>query len=273
MPPLSRKGPPSLIIAAAAHAGPGALQREYFIDAPDSITRRWLEAGAAGWRLDVSGDPSFPRDYWSDFRAAVEATDPDALTISETWQKDTALLRNVRGDRFDTTMNYRLRDAVLGLLAPQGFDAKGFPDSGDRLSATEFAARLLSQQEDYAPATYYSLMNLLDSHDTERILWTLTPGIENRTGREVDPDNLAEGKARLRLASLIQYAVPGMPTSMTCRMSASVGSCPLPVVRTWYSAFVKSRGRGSIIAAPSPWPAPSTPWQPAHHLSLVGLPG
>jgi hypothetical protein len=54
-------------------------------------------------------------------------------------------------------------------------------------------------------------MNLLDSHDTQRILWTLTPGPSSREGREFDTDNLAEGKARLRLASLIQFSVPGMP--------------------------------------------------------------
>ena len=92
--------------------------------------RAWLEAGAGGWRLDVSGDPSFPSGYWEAFRGAVKATRPDALTISETWQKDTTLLRILRGDRLDTTMNYRLRDAVLGLLAPNPFDTKGFADSG-----------------------------------------------------------------------------------------------------------------------------------------------
>jgi glycosidase len=186
--------------------------QEYFLTAPDSITRRWLEAGAAGWRMDVSGDVSFPRDYWRVFRDVVRETRPDALTISETWQKDAALLRNVRGDRFDTTMNYRLRDAVLGLLAPQPFDAKGFPDSGQALAPTGFAARLLSTGEDYPRATTYTLMNLLDSHDTERILWTLTPGPRTREAREFDAGNVEEGKRRLRLASLIQYAVPGMPT-------------------------------------------------------------
>jgi glycosidase/fibronectin type 3 domain-containing protein len=186
--------------------------QEHFLTAPDSITRRWLEAGAAGWRMDVSGDVSFPRDYWRIFRDVVRETDPEALTISETWQKDAALLRNLRGDRFDTTMNYRLRDAALGLLAPHQFDAKGFPDSGQSLSPSRFAERLLSIQEDYPAATHFTLMNLLDSHDTERILWTLTPGIENRAGRELDANNVAQGKARLRLASLIQFSVPGMPT-------------------------------------------------------------
>ena len=84
----------------------------------------------------------------------------------------------LRGDRLDTTMNYRLRDAVIGLFAPQGFDSKGFPDSGRQLAPSEFASRLESIREDYADAAYFSAMNLLDSHDTERLRWTLTPGAD-----------------------------------------------------------------------------------------------
>ena len=76
------------------------------------------------------GDPSFPAGYWETFREVVKATDPNALIVGEMWQKDSTLLRMLRGDRRDTTMNYRLRDAVLGLLAPGAFDAKGFGDSG-----------------------------------------------------------------------------------------------------------------------------------------------
>jgi fibronectin type 3 domain-containing protein len=55
-------------------------------------------------------------------------------------------------------------------------------------------------------------MNLLDSHDTERLLWTLTPGAETRADKEQNGGNLAAGKQRLRLASLIQFTVPGAPT-------------------------------------------------------------
>jgi glycosidase len=184
----------------------------YFLTAPDSIAKRWIQAGASGWRMDVSGDPSFPDGYWESFRAVVKAANPAALTISETWQKDSTLLRMLRGDRLDTTMNYRLRDAVIGLLTPGTFDSKGFADSGRVISPSEFAARMLSQREDYTDATYYSLMNLLDSHDTERLLWTLTPGPETTFGREGTPANVAAGKQRLRLASLIQFTVPGAPT-------------------------------------------------------------
>jgi len=177
-----------------------------------SVSRYWLQNGASGWRMDVSGDPSFPNGYWETFRDVTKTTDPDALLISETWQKDSTLLRMIRGDRLDTTMNYRLRDAVVGLLAPQSFDSKGFADSGRIIMPSEFAARMESIREDYPDAAYYSLMNLLDSHDTERIRWTLTPGQETTAEKEQNAANVSEGKRRQRIASLIQFTVPGAPT-------------------------------------------------------------
>ncbi len=184
----------------------------YFLTGPNSVSKYWLNQGAAAWRMDVMGDSSFPAGYWETFRGVVKDTKSDALIISETWQKDSTLLRMLRGDRADTTMNYRLRDAVIGLLAPQGFDSKGFADSGRIIAPSEFAARIESIREDYPDAAYYSLMNLLDSHDTERLLWTLTPGIDTTAEKELNTANLAEGKLRLRIASLIQFAMPGAPT-------------------------------------------------------------
>jgi glycosidase len=186
--------------------------QQYFLTNPNSITRTWLQQGASGWRLDVMGDGSFPNGYWETFRQVTKQTKPDALIIGELWQKDTTLLRFLRGDRADATMNYRLRDAVIGLLAPQAFDAKGFADSGRKLLPSEFAARLQSIREDYPDAAYYSLMNLLDSHDTARLLWVLTPGNNDRADKEFNSGNLTEGKHRVELASLIQFSLPGAPT-------------------------------------------------------------
>jgi hypothetical protein len=57
---------------------------DYFVTGKDSIAKQWLRDGTMGWRMDVSGDPSFPDGYWEAFRQAVKATQPDALTISET---------------------------------------------------------------------------------------------------------------------------------------------------------------------------------------------
>ncbi len=186
--------------------------QKYFLTARDSVSKHWLDAGASGWRLDVMGDASFPDGYWETFRQVVKQEDPKALIIGELWQKDSTLLRFLRGDRADTTMNYRLRDAVLGLLAVQPFDSKGFADSGRIIAPSEFAARLESMREDYPDAAYYSLMNLVDSHDTERVRWTLTPGSPTTADKELNAANVAEGKLRQRLASLIQFTLPGAPT-------------------------------------------------------------
>ena len=184
----------------------------YFLTDPNSVSRYWLQKGAAGWRLDVMGDSSFPGGYWESFRQVVKGADPEAMVIGELWQKDSTLLRFLRGGLADTTMNYRLRDAVLGLLSPNTFDSKGFADSGRILLPSEFASRLASIQEDYPASVFYSLMNLVDSHDTERILWALTPGTETTADKELNPTNLAEGKQRQRIASLIQFTLPGAPT-------------------------------------------------------------
>jgi glycosidase len=184
----------------------------YFLTNPDSVSRYWLQNGAGGWRMDVMGDSSFPAGYWETFRGVVKDTKGDALIISETWQKDSTLLRMLRGDRADTTMNYRMRDAVLGFLTPGPFDSKGFADSGRVISPSEFASRIQSIREDYPDAAYYSLMNLVGSHDTERILWALTPGAQTQADKEFNPTNLAEGKLRQQIAALIQFTMPGAPT-------------------------------------------------------------
>ncbi len=186
--------------------------QNYFIFDPNSVSRYWLAQGAAGWRQDVMGDPSFPAGYWEAFRQVVKSTNPNALIIGELWQKDSTLLRFLRGDRADTAMNYRLRDAVLGLLSPGNFDPKGFSDSGRPISPSEFAARIASIREDYPEAAYYTLMNLLGSHDTERILWALTPGAQTTADKELNPANVAEGKRRQQIAALIQFTMPGAPT-------------------------------------------------------------
>ena len=189
-----------------------AQVQEYFLTAKDSVAKRWLRSGAAGWRMDVMGDPSFPDGYWQTFRTAVKKTKPDALIISETWQKDSTLLRMLQGDRADSTMNYRLRDAVLGYLTPGPFDSKGFADSGRSLTPTEFANRIASIAEDYPSPALYSAMNLLDSHDTERLAWTLTPGEGNQAEKEQSAQNVAHGKRGVELASVLQFSMPGAPT-------------------------------------------------------------
>jgi glycosidase len=176
----------------------------------NSVAPFWLHQGADGWRLDVMSDGSFPDDYWQQFRTAVKSAQPDAPIIGEMWKKD-EVLPKIHGDQADTTMNYRFRNAILGFFGT--VDNKGFPDDGQtNQPPSTFANKMNSLREDYPDATYYTAMNLMDSHDTERILWSLTPGQYNREDREFNSANLAVGKQLLTLADIVQFTVPGAPT-------------------------------------------------------------
>ena len=168
---------------------------------PDGVARQWVRAGTAGWRLDVMDNLS--HGFMRKLRSAVKETNPDALVLGEQWLDSSAWLL---GDQADTTMNYRFRRAVIGLVNGDTADLDGAIAG---LTPTQFAERMRGVQEDYPPAAWNALLNLVDSHDTTRILWTLAPGNDNPAEKE-SATALAEAKAKLRLVSTLQLTWPGM---------------------------------------------------------------
>jgi len=173
---------------------------DYFL-APDGIATRWLEAGIGGWRLDVMNEIS--HGFLRGLRKSVKEADPDALILGEEWGDASAWLL---GTEVDSVMNYRFRRAVIGLINGDTADADGAIAG---LTPSAFAATMEGVREDYPPAAWDVLHNLVDSHDTTRILWTLTPGDDNREAKEA-PEALAIGKAKLRLLAALQLTWPGM---------------------------------------------------------------
>jgi glycosidase len=168
---------------------------------PDGIAPRWVKAGTAGWRLDVMDNLS--HGFMRKIRAAVKAADPDALVLGEQWGDTSNWLL---GDEADSTMNYRFRRAVIGLVNGETPDLDG-AISG--LTPSQFASRMEGVREDYPAPAFDALLNLVDSHDTTRILWTLTPGRDDPAVKE-SAAALAEGKSKLRLVAAIQLTWPGM---------------------------------------------------------------
>ena len=154
----------------------------------DSVTKRWLDRGAAGWRMDVA--PWVPDDFWREWRTAVKQHRPDALTVAETWFDASKFLL---GDMFDSTMNYIFRNAV------QEYAAGG--------AATKLVPQLELMREAYPRPAFYALMNLLSSHDQARALHQF--GWHDNTR---DPAVIALAKQRLLLAVFLQMTYPGAPT-------------------------------------------------------------
>lgn len=172
-----------------------------YFNGPDGVVRHWLAAGIDGWRLDVMNELS--SDFLRGLRNAARAQNPDALVLGEEWGDASAWLL---GNEADGVMNYRFRRAVIGLINGHTADPDG---SIAGMTPSVFAAAMEGVREDYPAAAWNALLNLVDSHDTARILWTLTPGEDNREAKEAAAA-LDEGKAKLRQVAALQLTWPGM---------------------------------------------------------------
>lgn len=125
--------------------------RDYLLGVP----KYWDQhATINGWRLDVANEVSM--NYWRSFRKVVKGIDPDNWIVGEEWGDASAWLK---GDQWDSVMNYRFRSAALGFISKEG---DGSP--------THLLDSLFHVYDSYAPQVSRNMMNLLGSHDTPRIL-------------------------------------------------------------------------------------------------------
>jgi len=125
-----------------------------------AITKRWLapngsvEDGVDGFRLDVIAE--VPAPFWREWRAHVRSIKPQALTVGEIWGDASAW---VKDGRIDSIMNYQFAQALVGF----------FVDRKTAVSGNAFAARLKKLLDSYALDKAQLLLNLVDSHDTDRV--------------------------------------------------------------------------------------------------------
>ncbi|MBQ7460047.1 MAG: alpha amylase N-terminal ig-like domain-containing protein [Oscillospiraceae bacterium] len=145
---------------------------KYFID----VALYWLRrANIDGWRLDVADE--IGHRFWKDLRGAVRAEFPEALLVGEVWHYAPDFLD---GDEWDSVMNYPFYRAVHAATH------SGKP--------SRIAADLNYLKGRLNPKVWPLLWNLLDSHDTPRLL------------------HISGGdKRRARLEIAIQMLSPGCP--------------------------------------------------------------
>ena len=183
--------------------------RRYFTG-KDGIAAKWLRAGADGWRLDVADELSDA--FLDEFHDTVKReTNGEGLIIGEVWENAATKIaygkrrRYFCGGQLDSVMNYPFRNAVLAFL-----------QEGD---ATSFCNILKELYASYPPTVSNSLMNLLGTHDTERILTVLGDktageGKENATLACLKLPEDARNRAvkLLKMAAALQFTVFGVPS-------------------------------------------------------------
>ena len=187
----------------------GAWQ-ETIIKGKMSIVRQWLRRGASGWRLDVADE--LPDSVLSLIRDAAKEEKNDAPIIGEVWE-DAVIKESYGGRRnyalgysLDSVMNYPFRTAALD-FAHGRTDARALRDF------------LRAQRMNYPRPMYYCLMNLLGSHDVERLKSALaTDVVINSLSRErqlelaFSKEALARAEKLEKLCAALQFVLPGVPS-------------------------------------------------------------
>lgn len=183
-----------------------------------SSVKRWmdpngdgkLDDGIDGWRLDVA--EMVNHKYWKEFRKLVRGINPEAYIVGEVWWEDWNKNKMfdarpwIAGDEFDAVMNYRYMRAnknfVLNKRKPD--DTQAYIDS------------LTTIMKSFGDG-YSAMLNLLGSHDTERLASVvINPDYEYdhaanvRDSKDYDirkPNETERLKQKLMVA--LQFTQPG----------------------------------------------------------------
>jgi neopullulanase len=142
------------------------------------VGKYWVrEFDIDAWRIDVANEVD--HTFWREFRKEVRSIKPDVYILGEIWHNSLPWLM---GDQFDAVMNYPLTDAINGFFCEE------------KLNAKEFMFMVNETSVNYSRQVNEVNFNLLDSHDTTRIL------------------SIAKGhKERVKLAYLFMLTQPGSP--------------------------------------------------------------
>ena len=179
-----------------------------YITGKNGIARKWLRLGASGWRLDVADE--LPDEFLDSFRKAVKEEKSDALILGEVWEDASNKIsygkrrRYLQGRQLDSVMNYPFADAILEFIRSGIVD--GFSD------------KIYTVLENYPKCVVDVLMNHIGTHDTIRAITALAGDkCDNRnrewqSGQKLSEQQFQRGKSLLKLAAVIQYTLPGVPS-------------------------------------------------------------
>lgn len=170
------------------------------------VIDKWSKLGVKGWRLDVVDE--LPIDFTDKLCARIKSEGDDMLIVGEVWEDASIKIAYSKwrpyfmGEQLDSVMNYPFKEAILDYAL-----------TGDKAS---FIAAVTPVLEHYPKQSLDVLMNLVGSHDTSRAL-TLLSGVKPPVSKRERADFCLSNeqydiaKRRLKLASALQYTLPGIP--------------------------------------------------------------
>lgn len=180
---------------------------EFFLG-KNGVVAKYLQMGVSGWRLDVADE--LPHDFLTGLRNVAKETRDDCLIIGEVWENATDKIsyskrrKYFSGYQLDSVMNYPVKNAIVDYVK-----------YGD---CNNFYNTVTEIYSGYPNESSAVLMNLLSTHDTERVLTLLVCSYEDlclsndkKAEYKLAPEKRDLAIKLLKVASLIQYTLPGMP--------------------------------------------------------------
>lgn len=173
----------------------------------DGVIKRRLREGVAGFRLDVADELS--DGFLQELKSAALAEKPDACIIGEVWENASnkvsygARRKYLRGGELDSVMNYPLREAIIAYLR-----------EGDCMKLIRTVSEVY---DNYPPETAALLMNVIGTHDTERIITALagkdgkTLCQDEKAAAKLSAAERLRGETLVKQAYLISSVMPGIP--------------------------------------------------------------
>lgn len=124
--------------------------QEYLLN----IAEYWIkECDIDAWRLDVADEVDHA--FWKKFRTTCDAAKDDFYILGEVWHSAQPWLV---GDEFSAVMNYAYTNAIIDTFVKE------------ELSLEQMVSAINAQLMLYRKQTNQVMFNILDSHDTPRLL-------------------------------------------------------------------------------------------------------
>ena len=180
---------------------------DYFIG-ESGIIRKYAKMGINGIRLDVADELS--DTFIAGIKAALNEENPKSILYGEVWEDASCKIaydtrkKYYLGRELDGVMNYPIRTGIIDFIADHS-------SASLKYALTEVYPNMPKRARDAA-------MNLLGTHDTERILTRISgvssSGYSNATlcVKRLNPSELSLAVKRLKMAYTIIATLPGIPS-------------------------------------------------------------
>ena len=178
-----------------------------FILGDGGVIEKWMEKGIGGFRLDVADELS--DDFLATLNSKLKSINPNGVIYGEVWEDASNKIAYDKrkqyflGNELDSVMNYPLREAIIDYIK-----------CGNSELLKDTFVMLYSH---YPKSATDILMNVLGTHDTERILTVLggksSDGLTNEqlSTMKMSSQDRKIAKNKLKMAYLINATVPGIP--------------------------------------------------------------